>query len=182
MGNSLQDQLLKAGLVDKQKLQKAEKQKRAHQKQARKGKGKGQPDPRAAQQRQQAAEARERDRELNRKREEKARHKAQQAEIRQLIEDNRLTEVEGDIPFNFQLQDKIKRMYLTQPARDRVLGGKLAIALLNGRYELVPREIGEKIAERNPKRVVLFEAEKPAEKSAEDDPYAGFEVPDDLMW
>jgi hypothetical protein len=46
--------------------------------------------------------------------------------------------------------------------------------------ELVPRTIAEKIAERDPSIVVTVN--RSATAIAEDDPYAAYQVPDDLMW
>ena len=61
-----------------------------------------------------------------------------------------------------------------------IIDGKLGIARIEGRYELVPQSIAEKIQQRNDKRVVLFE--KDEDVIDENDPYAEFQVPDDLIW
>ena len=62
----------------------------------------------------------------------------------------------------------------------QIIEGKLGIARIDGIYELVPRVIAEKIQQRNEKRIVLFE---PDEKVIdENDPYAEFQIPDDLVW
>ena len=44
----------------------------------------------------------------------------------------------------------------------------------------MPRVIADKIAERDASLVVRVN--KPTTEVAEDDPYADFQVPDDLMW
>ena len=54
------------------------------------------------------------------------------------------------------------------------------IVVLNGVVELVPRVIADKIAERDPSLVVRVN--KPTAQVDEDDPYAAFQIPDDLMW
>ena len=46
--------------------------------------------------------------------------------------------------------------------------------------ELVPRVIADKIAERDASLVVRVN--KPVTAVDEDDPYAAFKIPDDLMW
>jgi hypothetical protein len=65
--------------------------------------------------------------------------------------------------------------------KSQVVQGKLGIARIEGRYELVPLSIAQKIQQRNDKRIVLFEADLPQETS-ENDPYADYQIPDDLTW
>ena len=56
-------------------------------------------------------------------------------------------------------------------------------------YELVPAAVADKINQRDNRTVVLQNtknetsiADNSAASSSEDDPYADFVVPDDLMW
>lgn len=64
--------------------------------------------------------------------------------------------------------------------KQQLIKGKLGIARIEGVYELIPVSVAEKIQQRNEKRVVIFKAE---EKTVdENDPYADFEIPDDLTW
>jgi len=60
------------------------------------------------------------------------------------------------------------------------VAGRLVIVVLNGVAELVPRVIADKIAERDATLVVRVN--KSATVAEEDDPYAAFQIPDDLMW
>ncbi len=64
--------------------------------------------------------------------------------------------------------------------KQQVIKGVLGIARIEGRYELVPKSIAEKIQQRNAKRVVLFSNEQ--EIVSDDDPYAEHQIPDDLVW
>ena len=64
--------------------------------------------------------------------------------------------------------------------KQRLVAGKLGIARIEGRYELVPLAIAEKIRQRNEKRVVILEKEETTVD--ENDPYADYAVPDDLTW
>jgi uncharacterized protein YaiL (DUF2058 family) len=65
--------------------------------------------------------------------------------------------------------------------REQITRGVLAIVRCDGKYELVPTEIAERIREREAKAVVNLNAT--AEPSTpEDDAYADHKVPDDLMW
>ena len=57
---------------------------------------------------------------------------------------------------------------------------RLAIVAHNGGFELVPKVIADKIAERAPESVVRVN--KAATQVEEDDPYADFKIPDDFTW
>ncbi len=180
MNNPFQEQLLKSGIVSKQQVQKANKDKQKKKKQQRNQK---QPaiDETRLKARQAADEKARRDRELNQRKQEQARKKAVSAEINQLIIANRIERDEQcDIPYNFEHQKKVKRIYVNDEMKQKIIRGKLGIARIEGRYELVPRSIAEKIQQRNEKRVILFDDEKPVVD--ENDPYAEYEVPDDLIW
>jgi uncharacterized protein YaiL (DUF2058 family) len=64
---------------------------------------------------------------------------------------------------------------------EQVARGVLAVVKLGEGYELVPRVVADKIAERDPK-VVLVANTKSAQQQDEDDPYKDYVIPDDLMW
>jgi hypothetical protein len=172
MAGSLKDQLLKAGLVSTKQVKKA-----AHEK--RKGQGGAAPDSGAAQRAQ--AEKAERDRELNRKRQEDTERKANAAAIKQLIEANRLDKGAGEIPYNFTDGSRISRIYVTPEIHAQLIKGALCLARLGPRYELVRPDVAEKISARDPARVIMPAAAEP-EAPAADDPYAAYQVPDDLIW
>lgn len=184
MGNALRDQLLKAGLVDEKQVKKAVKEK--HKEAVRQ---QGQGKDRAAEEEQRRsqrakAEKAERDRQLNLQRQAEAEKKALYAQIRQLVEQNRQPIGEGDTPYNFVDQGKVKRLYLADPVRERVVEGQLAIVRLEKEYCLVPRETAEKIRDRVADSVVVFNEPKRqrAEEPNPEDPYAKFQIPDDLIW
>ena len=179
MGNSLQEQLLQAGLVDKDQLNKANKQKRKQPRPKKGAKAKAKPvDPEVQRQRDEKAA---RDRELNQQREEVRRQREVSAQVRQLVRNNRhpRPQSDDDIPFNFQNKDKIKRIFVSPETHKLISNGKLVIVNDNGNFELVPPAIAEKIRQRNPSLVIDLPKE---DAPAADDPYADFKVPDDLMW
>lgn len=62
--------------------------------------------------------------------------------------------------------------------------GQLAIASVGGRNLLIPDKIAEKIEARLPSSVIRIRPEINDSKtiSNDDDPYADYEIPDDLMW
>lgn len=85
-----------------------------------------------------------------------------------------------ELVYNFEHDKKIKRIYINQQMKQQLIDGTLALARIDGRYELVPISVAEKIKQRNEKRVIFIEAED--NQPDEDDPYADFKVPDDLIW
>jgi uncharacterized protein YaiL (DUF2058 family) len=180
MNNPFQDQLLKAGLVTKEQVQKARKSQNKKQKQQRSKKEKA-PDESTIKAQQASKEKARVDRELNRKKQEASRKKAISAEINQLITQNRIERADDcDIAYNFEHLGKIKRIYVNKELRQKIIQGKSGIARIDGRYELVPKDIAEKIHQRNDKRVVLIEAD--TQQTDENDPYADYQIPDDLTW
>jgi len=121
-----------------------------------------------------------RDQALSRKQQEKAQKKALQAQIKQLIEQNRLPQVESDEPYNFVDDSKIRRITLNAANRGALTRGELFIVRHEGRYDLVPAAIAARIRERDATAVVTIVAA--SETAPVDDAYKGFEVPDDLIW
>lgn len=180
MGNSLQEQLLQAGLVKKEQVDKANKQKSRQQREQRSKKAKATKpvDPEVKRRREEKAA---RDRALNQQREEVRRQREVAAQVRQLVREHRHPRSQGDddVPFNFDNKGKIKRLYVSPATHKLVSAGKLKIVNDNGTFELVPPAIAEKIRARNPSLVIdLPDDDQPAA----DDPYADYQVPDDLMW
>lgn len=180
MGNPFQDQLLKAGVVTKQQVKKAQSASNKKKKQQRSKKDKVVDENKIIAQ-QAAKEKSNRDKELNKRKEEQAKQKATSAEIDQLITKNCIKRSEEcEIVYNFEHRNKVNRIYINEQMKQDVISGKLGIARIEGRYELVPKIIAEKIQQRNEKRVVLFEHEE--QIVDENDPYAEYQVPDDLIW
>lgn len=182
MAGSLQDQLLNAGLSDKKKAKKFEKEKRKQQRTSHSSRVDIVDETKlAAQQARDAKVAR--DRELNRVRNEDAKRKAIEAQIVQLIQNHKLDRRGGEIGFNFTSDTKIKKIHVTALQQKLLANGSVAIAVLGGQHELIPAQVASKIAERDSKRVI-FCVEETAEKltGEEEDWYQDYEIPDDLMW
>lgn len=176
---SLAEQLLKAGLVDKTKVKLANQGKSKQKKEERRSGTQSIDEVKAAAletQRQQA----ERARELNAQRDAAAKQKAIVAQIAQMVQQNRQDKGKGDIAYNFTHDKKIERLYVSPAVQAHLVAGRLVIVVLGGVVELVPRVIADKIAERDPALVVRVN--KASTEVDEDDPYAAFQIPDDLMW
>ena len=183
MANAFQDQLLKAGLVSKDKVNKANKSKHKQAKQQPKNKT-TEADERKQQVKQAALEKAERDRALNRQKLEEENKKAIAAQIRQLVQMNRISGDEGEAVYNFEDDNKIKHIYVTDELRQKIVNGRLAIVRLDDKYELVANIVADKIMQRDASFVVHCNEKSQSgdESSDEDDEYADYKVPDDLMW
>jgi len=182
MAGSLFDQLKKSGLVDANKAKKISKEKHQSRKQADKGKNKAPQLSEAAKLAQQAqAEKIARDRELNLQQKQEAERKAIAAQIRQLIEMNRIKDRDGEVAYNFNNAGKVDRIYVKEVFQSQLAKGQLAIVRLDQRVELVPTAVAEKIRMRDEACVVYCDSALHDAKS-DDDPYADYQIPDDLMW
>nr|WP_246194784.1 DUF2058 domain-containing protein [Allochromatium palmeri] len=126
------------------------------------------------------AEKVERDRELNRQRQEEAARRAAENEIRQLIHSHRIVRDKGDLAYNFTDGSTLKRIYVNKDQHAKLAAGQLAIVRQDTFYELVPAEIAERLQTRDAALVLVFNRAK--DETSADDPYAEYQVPDDLMW
>lgn len=175
MANSLQNQLLKSGLTD------AKKAKKIHQQKLEAGK-KGQDEAKELVKQANAAKV-ERDKELNRQKKEEMERKAVVAQIKQLIEVHRIDRKGGDVHYQFTDQSKIKKIYVTDTMVNQLVKGQVAIVRFAEAYELVPTVVAEKIALRDASLVVVLNTRTVVtQQEPEDDPYANYQIPDDLMW
>lgn len=182
MAKSLQEQLMAAGLADKKKAKKAEKERKKQDHLQRTGQsneidaGREQ----AAEQRQKKAEQ---DRQLNLQKEQEREKKAIQAQIKDLITRNTIKSEIADIKYQFVDGKKIKQMYVDQAIWDRLSRGQLAIIATGSEpaYGVIPLAVADKIRQRD-EVVSIIIAESSASELDEDDPYAAYQIPDDLMW
>ena len=176
---SLQDQLLKAGLIDDKKANKIKKNKHKQTKQKQKNKIETTDEAKLAAQQTQAGKA-QRDRQLNQQRKAEAERKAIAAQVRQLVEMNRQPRDEGDITYSFTDGTLVKRIPVSEIQLKQLSNGRLCIIKLDEQYELIPTLVAEKIQLRDESTQIL--SNQSTETPDEDDPYADFQVPDDLMW
>ena len=171
---SLQEQMLKAGLVDKKKLKKAAKKSKKSREMIR--------ETRENIAINKAAQF-EKDRHLNEERAEELRNKEIENQINQLILSNKIKNFSGEIEYNFQSENLIKTLYVSDMIKKHLIAGKLAIAKLKDSYEVIPSPVAHKIQEINSSRIVLNNDNNDSESEQDDDNYyAQFEIPDDLMW
>lgn len=177
MSKSLQEQLRQAGLASQKQAVKARKAQNTKEKMQRKGAEVV--DETAELVKARDAEKVARDRALNAERDQAAREKAIQAQIGQLIDLNAITE-RGDQEFRFDQHGVIKTLMLDNDIRQSLVRGALAIVGQQDALHIVPAKVAEKISERDNSWLVLLNDRD--EQIAEDDDYADYAVPDDLMW
>ncbi len=169
---SIQDQLLKAGLVNEKKLKKAKKSSKKSRVQAREARE-------AVEQNKEAQKLR--DKELNKQRDERQLSKEIKAQIKQLIEMNKIEWKEGDIKYSFTDGTLVKSLYIDEKVREQLIKGVLSIAKHNESYFVIPSSVAYKIAQRDEEAIIENKSSS-EEALSEDDPYAQYVVPDDLMW
>ena len=201
MKGSLQDQLLGAGLIKKQA---ANNIKTAKKKQVKKSiETKTELKNEAAEAAEKARlEEQQKSQALNAQRKQEADEKAAQAQIKQMIKINsiakidRKADVDSQLVYNFTDESKIKTMLVSAENHKLITKGIIAIAKLENtgadsqeefNYHLIPATAARKIIERDSSSIALlnnFSESADSNKNADavEDPYAGFEVPDDLMW
>jgi len=176
---SLQEQLLKAGVIDQKKAKKIGKEQRKQAKQRPKGEVQVNESAEAA--KRTLAQKAEGDRQRNKSHQAEADKKAVHAQVIQLIKTNMIDRRNGEVAYQFSDNNKIKKIYLTEQLHNELSRGQLAIAKLADEYILIPRRIAEKIQQREASAVILLNDSGSAEIDA-DDPYADYQIPDDLMW
>ncbi|MBI3776435.1 MAG: DUF2058 domain-containing protein [Gammaproteobacteria bacterium] len=179
MANAFQDQFLKAGLVDSNKVKKANREKHKQTKQQQHTNTTA-TDAAKLQAQQASAQKAERDRELNRQKVELENKKALAAQIKQLVETHCAPKDDGDTPYNFQDANKIQRIYVTAATKEQIVRGELVIVRVGAGYELVPKQVAEKIAQRDASCVLTIK--DAGQTTANEDEYAKYKVPDDLIW
>lgn len=175
---TLQEQMLKAGLVSSKKVAKVQRTAKKSRVQAR--------EAREAVEENKKAQL-ERDKLLSEQQKQAVLSKEYKAQVKQLIEMNRVMPGRGDISFNFTDGSIIKKITVDKLTQTQLINGRLAIARLatqsNGdsEYAIIPAVVAEKIAQRDASSIILHSALS-QEVQDEDDPYADFKIPDDLMW
>lgn len=197
MAGSLQDQLLGAGLIKKQKAKNIQTAKKKAVKQSRAN------NTRLVNEASELAdkardEQRRKSQSLNDQHKFEVEQKAVQAQIRQMIALNSIEKVnpkqaDSALTYNFTDDNKIKTLYVSPQNHALISGGSIAIAMLDNtiknnemssdNYHLIPAVVANKIKERDDSSVILLN-DVSIEKTKDDteDMYEDYQIPDDLMW
>jgi len=177
---SLQEQLLKSGLVSSAQAKTAKTNKHKQVQQQRKNNVVVNDDAKELAQKARAEQL-ARDVELNQQRQQQELKKQLLAQVKQLIEQNKLARDEDGVAYRFTDDNKVKTLYVAETMRVQLISGQLAIVKSGKSYEVVTADIAKKISERDAGSVLVHN-EPAASVTAADDPYSGYAVPDDLMW
>lgn len=177
---SLQDQLLKSGLASDAKAKQVKAEKRKQGKQQRNN-GVEIIDEAKISAEQARMQQAERDRELNRLRKQAEEQKALAAQIKQIVELNRIAKDDNGIAYQFNDENRVKTVHVAEKVREALINGRAGIIRLESGYEIVPAEIARKVQDRDTTSVVVLN-ENTQDIPATDDPYAAYQIPDDLIW
>lgn len=180
MANPLHEQLLKAGLVKKSKVAAAARE----QNQQRKAKAPAAPTD-TVDARQLQVDRAERDRALAAEQKAQQQQHEQRAQIRQIIETKRVPHG-GDIAYRFVDAGAMQTIYVDAALRAQLAKGALVIVPFGGGYALLPRAAVAQIRERGGHVALDHGGTTPATSTpaadSDDEHYAKFKVPDDLIW
>ena len=106
-------------------------------------------------------------------------------EIRRILHDEaEAPDPQSETPFHFARGARLKRLYVSDDQRRRLAGGELAIVGFGGRHHLVPRRAGERVRELRDE-VFVFVAAGDSRSDTVDEGYEGYEgydIPDGLIW
>lgn len=177
--NALQAQLLKAGLVDAKKAKKINKQTQHQQRM-----GNDEDAHLKAELAQAQQEKIAKDQALNQERQRILDEKALKANIEQMIQQHKIKDTQGDIGYQF-VDEKIKKVYISQQVYNALVSGSLVIARIqNQEYAYLPRALAERIEQKMTGFIVNLNAQSQEnnQQTDEEDPYADYVIPDDLMW
>ena len=178
---SLQDQLLKSGLVSSAQAKSAKSDKRKQTEQQRKNNVPVVDEAKELVQKAQAEKA-ERDRELNLLIKQQGEQKHLIAQVKQLIEQNKQPKDDDGLAYHFNDSNKIKTLYVSEAMREQIIRGRLAIVKLGECYEVVSAEVAKKISLRDAASVIVNNELCAGDADKNEDPYADYQIPDDLMW
>lgn len=175
--NALQAQLLKAGLVDQKKAKKLTKQAQHEQRT-------GQDDRAelAAEINKNQQSKQEKDLNLNAIKQQQLEERTLKANIKQMIQQHKIKDTDGEIGYQFIDENKIKKIYLDQQVYNALVAGSLVIAQAPPSYAILPKALAERIDQKMQGFIIWNQSEKNDQTTDENDPYAAYVIPDDLMW
>ena len=106
------------------------------------------------------------------------------AAIMQMIQQHKIRDTDGEISYQFIDESKIKKVYLNQQIYNALVAGSLVIAKDNESYAFLPKALAERINAKMEGFIIVDvnNAETNDATTDEEDPYAAYVIPDDLMW
>ncbi|WP_019614155.1 DUF2058 domain-containing protein [Psychromonas ossibalaenae] len=178
---SLQDQLMKSGLINKQKAKQAQTEKRRKAKQKKK-KGSVEVSDVQIKINEQKELQKKQDLEKNQQTQAELDARSAHGKLIQMIAQHCEKNYQGEVDYHFTYDNKVKRIAVNEQTQQGLIKGLLAICVLNEEFYLINKEAAAKLAEIDPSVLVALHEKVEISEVEEDDPYAEFAVPDDLIW
>lgn len=176
--NALQAQLLKAGLVDNKKAKKLSKQ-AVHEQRT----GQSNEVELKAKIEQDAQKKLAKDQALNLEQKRVLDEKTLHASVVQMINHHKIRDTDGELSYQFIDATKIKKIYINQQVYNALVSGSLVIAKNGEAYVILPKALAERINEKLEGYIIVNNATNNTnDVTDEEDPYAAYVIPDDLMW
>lgn len=175
--NALQAQLLKAGLVDNKKAKKLSKQ-AVHEQRT----GQSNEAELKAKIAQDKQEKLAKDQALDLEKKRLLQSKELKAAIIQMINQHKIRDIDGEVSYQFIDESKIKKIYLNQQIYNALVSGSLVIAKESEGYAVLPKALADRINDKMEGFIIVNNSEKNEQITDEEDPYAAYVIPDDLMW
>jgi uncharacterized protein YaiL (DUF2058 family) len=181
---SLQDQLLKAGLSTKHKARQANTDKRKKGKQKRSGVA---IDASLQEQvKQDLVKTQEeklaKDNALNEDKKQQLANKEKSLRIQQILTHHQIKNVKGESEYNYTFNNKVKKLAVNAMTHRALVNGRLALCGLADTTYIVTTETAEKLAQLDEKVILVQNDKLETEEVEANDPYADYQIPDDLMW
>jgi uncharacterized protein len=174
--NALQAQLLKAGLVDNKKAKKLSKQ-AVHEKRT----GESNEAEIKANIEKAKQEKLAKDQAIEQEKKAVRDQKELKAAIVQMIAQHKIADTDGEIAYQF-IDEKIKKIYLNQQIYNALVAGSLVIAREGESYAVLPKALADRINAKMEGFIIVNNSEQTEQTTDEEDPYAAYVIPDDLMW
>ena len=176
--NALQAQLLKAGLVDNKKAKKLSKQ-AVHEKRT----GDSKEAEIKAKIEQDKLEKQAKDLAIEEAKKAQLQEKELNAAIVQMINQHKIRDTDGDISYQFIDENKIKKLYINQQIYNALVSGSLVVAKENEGYAILPKALADRINSKMEGFIIVNNSQtNDTATTDEEDPYAAYVIPDDLMW
>ena len=175
--NALLAQLLKAGLVDNKKAKKLSKQ-AVHEQRT------GQSDEAELKAKiaQDQQEKLEKDQALDLEKKRLLQGKELKAAIIQMINQHKIRDIDGEVSYQFIDESKVKKIYLNQQIYNALVSGSLVVAKESDSYAILPKALADRINDKMEGFIIVNNSENNEQTTDEEDPYAAYVIPDDLMW
>ncbi|OAD21431.1 nucleoprotein/polynucleotide-associated enzyme [Candidatus Thiomargarita nelsonii] len=133
-----------------------------------------------------AAKAREEEiaqaKKLNQQKEAERLQKALLAQVSDMIQRHQVNDLKADIAYHFLEGKIVKKIFVNAKQQKQLSNGDLAITVLDDSHYIVPVPIAEKILARLPQVVVYLKKNEEKASDVDEQAYADYPVPDDLMW